>query len=108
MLQGMGYGAAVPAFDAAQPLDDRRMLAAVAGEMARLTEKQRVLPTIVAELYLLSGDEAAAIAWLERGAREHSPDMVELPYHPRWRRELAKPAFAHLLDALRLPPPAAP
>jgi hypothetical protein len=34
--------------------------------------------------------------------------MVELPYHPRWRRELAKPAFAHLLDTLRLPPAAAP
>jgi serine/threonine-protein kinase len=108
MLQGMGYAAALPAFDAAQPLDDSRMLRAVAEEMARLAEKQRVLPTIVAELYLLSGDEATAIAWLERGAREHSPDMAELPYHPRWRRELAKPAFAHLLAELRLPPTAAP
>jgi TolB-like protein/Tfp pilus assembly protein PilF len=103
MLQTMGYAAALPAFDAAQPLGDGPMFHAVALEMARLAQSQRVLPTVVAELFLLGGDEANALAWLERGARDHSPDMAELPYHPRWRRELAKPAFAHLLGELHLP-----
>ncbi|HEY8144295.1 MAG TPA: protein kinase [Kofleriaceae bacterium] len=103
LLPGMGYPAAVAAFDAAQSGDYRSQVRAVAASIADLAPKQRVLPTLVAELFLLAGDDASALAWLERGVESRSPDLAFFPIHPRWRGVLAKPGFEKVFSALRVP-----
>ncbi len=103
LLPGMGYPAAVPAFDATQASDYRAQLLAVAKAMSDLAPTQRVLPTLAAELYLVGGDDASALGWLERGVASRSPDLAFFPIHPRWRGVLAKPGFAQVLSALHVP-----
>jgi hypothetical protein len=78
-------------------------LLACAQELGRLAEHQRVLPTLIAELYLNGGDETTALEWLDRGLAAHSPDMAFFPIHPRWQDALKKPNFRRVLEPLHLP-----
>jgi len=103
-VHGMGYDGALPGIEAAANLDDPPFLRACADSLARLAASQRVLPTIIAELYLMAGDDAEALAWLERGLASHSPDMAFFPIHPRWQEALARPQFRGVIGALHLPP----
>ena len=102
-LHGLGYDGALAAFDGAEGEDYRGLARRCAEELGRLAGHQRVLPTIIAELYLTAGDEAAALGWLERGLAAHSPDMAFFPIHPRWRGALHQPNFRPVLEQLRLP-----
>ncbi len=106
MLRGLGYESILPALDASGGLDYRAQVRATASALEELSASQRVLPTLIAELFLVGGDEARALAWLERGLKARSPDMAFFPIQPRWREVLAKPAFKRVLDELHLPAPA--
>jgi tetratricopeptide (TPR) repeat protein len=102
-VHGMSYDGALPAIEAAAGLDDPAFFGACADALAHLAASQRVLPTIIAELYLMAGNDAEALAWLERGLASHSPDMAFFPIHPRWQEALARPEFKGVIAALHLP-----
>ena len=104
-LQDLGYADGVSVCDRVPPAAAYPAVAlAVAEALARVAERQRVLPTLIAELYDVGGDKDRALDWLERGVDGHSPDMADFPIHPRWRALVGDARYQRILGRLQLPP----
>ncbi|MEO8502591.1 MAG: protein kinase [Acidobacteriota bacterium] len=79
------------------------LLLAVAGDLAQQADHQRVLPTLVAELFYAGGDRVKALDWLERGIAERSPDMADFMIYPRWSGLAGEERYRRILERLSLP-----
>jgi TolB-like protein/tRNA A-37 threonylcarbamoyl transferase component Bud32/Tfp pilus assembly protein PilF len=62
-----------------------------------------VLPTDVAELYGLAGEEAQALAWLEKGLEARDPNMAFINVDPTFESLRSQPRFQALVRRMNLP-----
>jgi hypothetical protein len=79
--------------------------------LARLTPKLAegpVPPSHVASLYAEIGDEAEALAWLDRACRSRDPGVFFLRYDSRWEPYRDHPRVRSLLARLGRPGGPAP
>jgi len=58
---------------------------------------------VVARTWQRIGDDARAIAWLERAFAEQDPGLVYLGADQEWRALRAHPRLAAILERMRLP-----
>jgi len=73
-----------------------------ADALASRASGQYVVPTDVATLYLVAGDLAHAMDWLERGYATHDPNMPYLLL-PQYAPLRSQPRFRALLERMRRP-----
>jgi tetratricopeptide (TPR) repeat protein len=73
-----------------------------ARELARLSDRQRVSPTLIAELFMVSDDADEALRWLQRGYAQRSPEIAWIAVEPQWRPLHEREGFQALVRALRL------
>lgn len=106
-LKDLGYEDGAAACDrlaAAAPSAAWREIGdALAGE----ADSRRVLPSVIAEVYLAAGATDETLDWLERGIAARSPDMADFMINPRWLDLAANPRYRAVLAKLELPPGAA-
>ena len=62
-----------------------------------------VVPGIIAELYLKSGDKAKALHWLEIAFQDHDSGMPYLNCDPEWDSLRSDPRFKDLVRRIGLP-----
>ena len=103
-LNEFGYGdAAAVCARLPQKVEYPNLLLTVADDLAQQAEHQRVLPTLVAELFYAGGDRVKALDWLERGIAEHSPDMADFTIYPRWAGLAGEERYRRIIERLSLP-----
>src|SRR5204863_4133282 len=76
---------------------------AIVAELEQPADRRYVSPYNMARVYAAAGDEAPALAWLERAYDEHNPDLIELASEPVFDRLRQHPAFASLLRRVGWP-----
>ncbi len=62
--------------------------------LAARARKTYVLPSDVAGLYVMAGEKAQALAWLEKGLEVHDPNMPYVSVRPDLRHPALRPALS--------------
>jgi eukaryotic-like serine/threonine-protein kinase len=75
---------------------------AVADEQAALHDKG-MYSIDIADSYLLGGDKAKALNWLEKAYEEHNPSLPYISCMPRWDPLRSEPRFQALLRRMGIP-----
>jgi TolB-like protein/Tfp pilus assembly protein PilF/predicted Ser/Thr protein kinase len=80
------------------------------GAMRRLADllaarfgKTYVSPDYVATMYMMAGDKAQALAWLEKGLEVHDPDASQYGHDPIYQTLRSEPRFQEIVRRLNLP-----
>jgi hypothetical protein len=68
------------------------------------SQRQRIQPLQIAQLYASAGEKELALDWLEKALQEHEVGMVHAPANPRFDVLRDHPRFEALLRRMNLQP----
>jgi Tfp pilus assembly protein PilF len=71
--------------------------------LAAPARKTYASPDYVATLYMMAGEKAQALAWLEKGLEEHDPDAVHYGNDPIYEPLRSDPRFQDIVRRMNLP-----
>jgi serine/threonine protein kinase/Tfp pilus assembly protein PilF len=74
-----------------------------ADTLAARAHKTYVSPDWVATLYIMAGEKAQALAWVEKGLEAHDPDAPQYSLDPIYNPLHSEPRFKELLRKMNLP-----
>ena len=74
-----------------------------ADTLAARARKTYVQPDSVAPLYIMAGEKAQALAWLEKGLEVRDPDASQYRLDPSYETLRSEPRFQELVRRLNLP-----
>ena len=81
---------------------DRSRAEAVRDGLLGLREERYVGASLIARAHLASGDQVAAVRWLQQAVEERDPDVIYLGARHEYAPLLGQPDFIDLLEQLHL------
>jgi len=72
-------------------------------QLAAMAESEPVDPIVVARYYASAGDVEPAFEWLERAFETRDPQILHMPFDPRYESLHSDPRYDDLLRRIGLP-----